>query len=629
MVSITRNKPSEVSINGHFFRIRGAVETFIASPHPQKIIPGDVGLETHPLVSAVVWRDGRGGIGKDTYDQSDPNRTWWSTCSKRHRGHTVLQRRTVTTAAAASTGAVGFINEIGTTVLASFGTAVHSYNNSIDSWGSSGRTLLAAVTDSVRCVLAGSDTLAVATTTAVDWTLDVATWNRNMTGIKFMAFWRELLWGINNAGQLYFTSDLAGSWVADAVLRLPAGSVTGLFVGPSMEAESGDSVLYAATTYGPYVLDSENTRFVEPKIQLPFHPQNGKGAREFRGAVYFPAGNAVIEYRPGFPAKLVGPDLDDGLPADRRGAITTMVKTHNDLIVGIDSTVGTTTTMNTFITVGINEHRGTVFATDSGYPTLLGWAGGSPPQGQGGWEVKWGSGNQGNAVQALFVSNMYSSYRLWWGAGGRIYYQALPTDIINPSQVTTTQYDASGTDETPWLAPDGNELKTALEVRLETRNPTSSESVVLAYATNYVESYTTLGTQTSAGETAYPFPDATTPTGISFRSIRFKRTFARGSTNTNTPDETKLTFLYYKPYSSLLGFRVTIDLTVPDVHGRSIREQRDNLDTILGTTTLMTFTKDETTTFYVVPQPSASAGQDRGVGRDESGLFQITLVEAR
>src|SRR3990167_6753602 len=145
---VTRSTPKEISLNNVYFRIRGSVDTFIASGHPQKIIPGDVGLETHPLVSAVVWKDGRAGIGKDIFDQSDPTRAWWSPMSKRHRGHTVLPRRTVTTAAAASTGAIGFINEISAAVYASFGTAVHTYNNSTDSWGSSVRTLAGAATDS-------------------------------------------------------------------------------------------------------------------------------------------------------------------------------------------------------------------------------------------------------------------------------------------------------------------------------------------------------------------------------------------------------------------------------------------------------------------------------------------------
>lgn len=635
MVSITSQRPREVSLNNAYFRIRGPVEQFIASSFPQKIIQGDFGLETHPLVSAVVWRDHRPGIGKDIYDPAESERTWWSTCSLRHRGHLVLPRRTVQTTAASSVGAVGFINDLQTSVFASFGTAVHAYNNATDSWGSSVRTLAAAATDSMRCMLNGSDTLAVATTTEVDYTTDGTTWNRNTTDILYLEFWHELLWGIDTAGQLYWTNNLANAWTADAVLRLPSGSVTDLVVGPSPDPDTNRTLLYAPTIYGLYVYDPENSRFVETDLQVPPHASNGKGTRTWRGALYFPAGNAIYKYQPGpqTVVSVMGPDLDDGLPSDRRGSITTMAATHNDLIVGIDSTTGTTTTLNTFITSGADVHHSVVFALNSGYPTVLGWSGGAAPEGQGGWEVKWGNGTQGDSIQALFVSRMYSSYRLWWGAAGRVYYQALPTDIVNPSQVTTTQYESSGTWDSPWFAPDANEQKTALEARLETRNPTASETVALAYATNYVESFTNLGTQTSAGETAYPFPTSASPTGTAFRAIRLRVTLARGSTNTNSPDVTRLTLLYLKPYAQLLGFRMTLDLTQQGVHGATIKEQRANLDTILAATTLLQFTyRDESNTdrvYYVIPQPQASTGQDRCVGRDESGFYVLTVVEAR
>ena len=137
------------SLNGLKFPLAGLVQVFIASKFPEKRMEGEFTLETHPLLSPVTWQDWRPGIGKDTYDRAQPGRVWWATTSLRHRGHHVLQRRTVQTAAASSIGAVGFLADIGTVVLGSFGTAVHSYNNATDSWGASVRTLANAATDSL------------------------------------------------------------------------------------------------------------------------------------------------------------------------------------------------------------------------------------------------------------------------------------------------------------------------------------------------------------------------------------------------------------------------------------------------------------------------------------------------
>ena len=178
------------SLNGLRFPLAGPVQVFIASQFPPKRMEGEFTLDTHPVLSTVEWRDWRGGIGKDTYDTERRNRVWWGTTSLRYRGHNVLQRRTVQTATASSSGAVGFMGDIGTTVLASFGTAVHAYTNATNDWGASVRTLASAATDSLTAMVNGTYTLVVAQGTDLDWTTDGASWNRITTDIDYVAFWR-------------------------------------------------------------------------------------------------------------------------------------------------------------------------------------------------------------------------------------------------------------------------------------------------------------------------------------------------------------------------------------------------------------------------------------------------------
>ena len=632
----------EVSVNGVNYRIRGGVQQFIASAWPPKQVLGDFTMDTHPFVSGQEWNDHRSGIGKDVYEAQDPGRAWWSTLSMRHRGHLPLQKRTVQTASSTTSAEVGFINEIGNEIYASFGLYIERYDNSGDAWTAGVRTLASAATDSIKAPVGGTETLAVATGGSLDYTTtgQNGEWNRTAIGqpnIKYLAHWRDYLWGIATDGSLYFTNDLGAGWTLDAKLPLSSGSITKLLVAPSPDPSVNRTIIYAATTHGLFVHDAENSQFIETDLQVPSHAQNGRGAEAFRGAIYFPAGHSVYEYRPGPQTlvRLIGPDRDDGLPSDRRGPITTMAKTHNDLLVGTNPATGSGQALTAYYGTHSVTQFHQLIPADSGIPSILGWGGGQPPLGLGGWEVKWASGTAGDAVDVIYVSHSaYNTYRAWWSSGGRVFYQQLPTDIVNPQQVSTQEYESSGSWDSPWFdATVSNQDKLALEARIETRNPTSSDTVTVYYATNRAESFTALGsTLSSADEHVLAFPNSTTPTGTSFRDIRLRVVSARGGTVTNTPDVTKLSLVYLRQYAFLLGFRITLDLT-KDFRGLTTRELRDKLDTLLSARQQVEFTyRDDAGTdrnYYVIPRPEESNGFDRGTGRDETGLYQLTVVEAR
>ena len=633
----------EVSVNGVNYRIRGGVQQFIASAWPPKQVLGDFTMDTHPFVSGQEWNDHRSGIGKDVYEAQDPGRAWWSTLSMRHRGHLPLQKRTVQTASSTTSAEVGFINEIGNEIYASFGLYIERYDNSGDAWTAGVRTLASAATDSIKAPVGGTETLAVATGGSLDYTTDGTNWSRTAAGqpnIKYLAHWRDYLWGIATDGSLYFTNNLdatTGGWTLDAKLPLSSGSITKLLVASSPDPSVNRTIIYAATTHGLFVHDAENSQFIETDLQVPPHAQNGRGAEAFRGAIYFPAGHSVYEYRPGPQTlvRLIGPDRDDGLPSDRRGPITTMAKTHNDLLVGTNPATGSGQALTAYYGTHSVTQFHQLIPADSGIPSILGWGGGQPPLGLGGWEVKWASGTAGDAVDVIYVSHSaYNTYRAWWSSGGRVFYQQLPTDIVNPQQVSTQEYESSGSWDSPWFdATVSNQDKLALEARIETRNPTSSDTVTVYYATNRAESFTALGsTLSSADEHVLAFPNSTTPTGTSFRDIRLRVVSARGGTVTNTPDVTKLSLVYLRQYAFLLGFRITLDLT-KDFRGLTTRELRDKLATLLSARQQVEFTyRDDAGTdrnYYVIPRPEESNGFDRGTGRDETGLYQLTVVEAR
>lgn len=65
---------------------------------------------------------------------------------------------------------------------------------------------------------------------------------------------------------------------------------------------------------------------------------NGKGMVEWNGAVYIPVKHGLVKYdKKSFDSK-VGPDQDEGLPADRIGKIVSMAPLLNYLLVAVDAT---------------------------------------------------------------------------------------------------------------------------------------------------------------------------------------------------------------------------------------------------------------------------------------------------
>jgi FlaG/FlaF family flagellin (archaellin) len=107
----------------------------------------------------------------------------------------------------------------------------------------------------------------------------------------------------------------------------------------------------------------------------------------------------------------------------------------------------------------------------------------------------------------------------------------MPMDIINPSEVTDFNYATSAIHQTPWVNAGQSEVdKLALKVKVEVQDASSSETVKVEYATDYSESYTTMGTITSDGITTYTFGSSA---GTTFRAIKFKLTLSRASGSTN------------------------------------------------------------------------------------------------
>jgi hypothetical protein len=638
---------NEIYLNGVYYPIARPVRSTLASIYPAKVVIGDTTKDSNLRSSIVAWSDWRGGIGVNRMEGAGQvNRAWYSTCQLRYKNHLVLPGL-VTESTSPSHGladpTIGAINTLASEVYAfwngstSESPKLFKYNNTNDSWGSAlTQSATDQVTDSVVFTDAGGTTYLVfahydTNGSGYTYSSDGSSWTTDTTDTKYLTVWDERLWGISHAGQLWYATAI-GTDVNDAVLPLPDGAITSLFVARNA---LGIPIIYAATTEGLFAHNADNARFEETQMEFPTHPDNGKGSIRWRDSVYIPSGNGIYKYINGNNAAVIsvmGPDRDDGLPSDKRGAIRMLAGTHNELLAGLDARTAPSTIASTSLPYQWLSHQGSpVIAVDSGYSLIAGYN-------EMGWEVKWQASSSGKAMDSIHVSSAYDKYRAWWGHNNIVHFMDLPKDIINPSEVSEFAYALEGVHETPWFNSGQSEVdKLALNLRIEAQNLTSTEKIKVEYATDYAESYTTaVGTLDStemgaaSGTYTYTFGSSA---GTAFRAIKFKLTLNRSTATSTglekfeTPDVVSLTLEYRKKIAAKWGHTVEIDLT-NEYKGNVPKDLRSNLISAIESTTLVEFTfRDDsggTRNYYV--DVIAAQGMEF-TGHDERGSTTIQVVE--
>ena len=616
-------KKNEIYLNGNYYPIVQPVKQVLASIYPAKVTIGDTTRDSQARASIISWSDFRGGIGVERMEGSkDLDRSWFSTCSLRYKRHLVLPSKTTSVTNSDATGeSLDILQEFNGALYGIWSNQkIYKYESGSDTFGSALDTLPAVATDALEVRIGGTLYLIIAHTGGYTYTSNASSFTDDTKDAKFLAFWNDKLWGIDNTGQLWHAASL-GSETNDAKLPLPDGHVTDLFVARNA---SGNPILYAMTKEGLYAHDSANTLWVETQLALPFHNENGKGSVRWRDSVYIPAGLGIYKYINGTNSavvSIVGPDKDHGLPSDYRGNIAKLLGTHNDLIALVDGTL-TPGTVDMFA-----SSESTVLDDSTGYSTILGWN-------EMGWEVKWAASgtDQGKKITSGFVSDVGGTltatnpYRMYWGFDGKLYYQQLQSDVINPTQVTNYNYEdnVDGIHYTSWFSADQVEVdKLALKLKAETANCNSNQTVKIEYALDYVETYTTMGTITSNGMTTYTFGSNL---GTSFRSIQFKITLAT-NTKTVSPDLISLTLEFRKKLNPKLGWTVNVDLSKA-YKGNSTKAMRSNILSAIESNTLIEFTyRDDSTTnrnYYV---DIINAQGLEYTAYDERGTTQLTLSE--
>ena len=634
---------NEIYLGGTYYPLNRPVQSVLASIYPSKVTIGDTTRDSNLRSSIIAWSDWRGGIGVERMQgPADADRAWHSTCNLRHRHHLVLPALSAATTAELSdgtaiTGAVTFIQDLGTELYAGYGNTPYYYSEGGDHWtqvtnGGSAYSFPATPTDSITVSMSGTDYIVVAHEGGYSYFSSATTVVDKTTDARFLSFWDDRLWGIDKSGQLWYTLTIGGTPVNDALLPVQEEYVTDLFVARDA---AGEQILYAATKVGLFAHDISNTRWVETQFQLPFHQFNGTGSVRWRDSIYNPSGLGIYKYINGTNNAVVtvmGPDRDDGLPATYRGTIKKLVGTHTELIAAVDATTAPGAQAATDIpfqygaSAGISGHSAQVIADSSGQSSIVAWN-------DTGWETKWiaPSSKAGKPVDKMLVSNAgKGDYRLWWGLDGQVYHQLIPFDVTNPSQLvavdgTDYAYESTGFHETPWFDAQQVEVdKLALKLKVEVEDASSDETVAVQYAIDYSTSYTSLGTISSSGTTTYTFGSGV---GVSFRSIKFKLTLSRGSDTSKSPDVVSTTLEFRKKLEAKYGHTVEVDLN-NTYKGKDPKQLRNALVSSIESNLLQEFTfRDDgggTRNYYV---DVTSATGIEYTGYDERGSSRITLVE--
>jgi hypothetical protein len=595
----------QVSLNGAIYRLGGdqRVHRIVSSQYPEKQVIGDISRDSNPRTSTITWEDwsGGGGLYRTDGKEEELNRFQDSRLETRFKGHLTLP---VLSSAAANPSVAGTQDEIAELagnlyVALNGGTDAYQYSVSGDSWGDNLHDFPAQVTDSLAFTLGGTSYIAFAHTGGYTYTSNGSGWSDIATDTLHIAFWDDRLWGIDNAGQLWFSITI-GTEVNDAQLALPAGYVNSLFTGPDAD---GNEILYAGTEVGLYAHDAANERFVRTGVRFPQDVRAGKGVT-WNGDIYVAAGDtSVYRYIPSSGVVLsMGLDRDAGLPTTFRGSIQRLVPAHTGLFAVVNAR-GTETQ------VSIWEYNGR------------------------GWHFVQNPGTSN--IESILVSSANLEYRLYFCRGARlVYLTSLKTGEANPD-VDTIIYEPGGSaffHVTPWFNAGQNDIdKTAIRMRVECTGMSSNETVKVEFALNYASSYeSSTITIVADGVTTITFPtiaNNNSEAGSDFRAIRFRLSPVRGVTTTNTPNIKSLSLEWRRKIPARYGFTFDIN-RLRRYGGRSPKQTKASLTTAVESSTQVEFTYvDDVAGVQDYFVDVAQIEDIEETGRREKGVTRVTVFE--
>ncbi|MDO8671248.1 MAG: hypothetical protein Q7O66_07425 [Dehalococcoidia bacterium] len=361
---------------------------------------------------------------------------------------------------------------------------------------------------------------------------------------------------------------------------------TGLAV---YEDGNGDPAVHIGTVKGPYILDYAAGKVY--RLQVRFsdsHADNCRGIMTWNGSLIFGKGGHVRQYQGGGVAQIqdMGPNQDDGLIAAKVGRVVALeASMEHMLLAAIDAGTGTSTVMK--------------------------W------RGQG-WHSCVEADTANESIRAVGFSNITSTPRLWFGQGSSVWWVPLYDTTDNPRQQPSSTYRAAADHVTAWFDL-GAARGTAIDMRLRCQSVSATETITIYYATNDVDaSWNLLGVVPRNGRSTLKFA----MTGKDFYSIRFKFSFARGTTNTNAPRLLAATLRWAPTPLALWGFSFEVN-TAENYKGKTSAELVAALEDAAGSTMGVFSFRPNDDRYIKVEQAQAL----EGTGHDYRGRWAVTVSE--
>ena len=493
----------------------------------------------------------------------------------------------------------------------SFGTDLHLWNESSNSWTDTTHNLTAAPVNT-GVAFQGTGTLKLfipmgasgyATYTGAVFA-NVAASGSVPAAKAFCVFGSTSLVCLDTAGQLWYSVD-GSTWTSFSTDGKVDGALTANWIYEDRDA-MGNPVLMVVTTGGLFTFDPAGPTLYRLDLVYPNHPSQGLTGCSWRGEQYIAVGTGVHSYTGGNIGAM-GLDRDEGLPYELgyNAKIVSLVPEYNDLYALVAGDGSTS------------------------YPSLHRWTG-------YGWHYVWQCEAKSVASRA-YVSAARGSHRVWWGEGNRSWSIELPIAYTNPRQLSANGvalgsgdfYVESGL--TNMGMPGFKKLAVAIGVRIETGpgTITVADPPVIAYRLNEGDTYTTLlGPYNEDGSLVvvdgtvadtyfYHFDSAFE--GVLFDEIEWKLTFA-------DPYLIKGVALYFtKIISGNYAWTVTLDLT-NTYEKKSPQEMADALNGYIIDGTLVDFIYRDTT--YKVRVASWSGADSSGRG-DDRGMRSVQLIQVK
>ena len=377
----------------------------------------------------------------------------------------------------------------------------------------------------------------------------------NAVNAKLGVDWDDKFFFLDKLNQIAYITSLAGNSTGSGRLKNLADDATKRLL--VYRDANGNPIIYAGTVTGLWAHDYTNSKWLQTELTLPDHPTCGKGFDVWRDSAYISAGLSVFRYIAANTAvvQAIGLDLDDGLPAKYRGEITHFTRGYTEFYALIDASL----------------------VSGTGYSIALTYNG-------TGWQSIWVDPTADQAMHCGIVSSVYD-YRYYWGVGSKVYYIPLQRNIQNPLKISGYTYAASSIHVTGIFDAATAWDKRAIRVKcLCDGMVAGNEEIIVKYRinancfTDIDANWTTLGTLSADGETSISLG---TGAGLLFKQIQFRFDFARGATNTNTPDLQRMTLVYQKTMPAAWGWDVVLDLT-KSYRGRTPEQMWQDLKALVG-----------------------------------------------